>query len=68
MNGTTGQLSFITAYLNWAGNAARIFTTLQETEDMLMIATFTTSFTVNSIVLFQFYWYWNVDKKRVKTE
>ena len=64
MNSTTGQLSFITAFLNWAGTAARIFTTLQETQDSLMIATYCTSFTVNTIVLFQFYWYWNVDKKK----
>jgi len=60
MNKTTGQLSFITSFLNWAGTAARIFTTVQETEDPILILMYISSFTVNSIILLQFLIYWNV--------
>jgi len=59
MNKTTGQLSFITSFLNWAGTAARIFTTVQETKDPILILMYLSSFTVNSIILLQFLIYWN---------
>jgi hypothetical protein len=34
-NKSTGQLSFITWFLNFGGSVARIFTTLQEVDDRL---------------------------------
>lgn len=60
MNKTTGQLSFITAFLNWGGTAARIFTTVQETEDPILLLMYLSSFTMNFIILIQFAIYWNV--------
>lgn len=64
-SGTTGQLSFITAFMTWMGTAARVFTTIQETQDLLILTTFLVSTTVNTLVLFQFYWYWNVPTKTI---
>ena len=65
-SGTTGQLSFITAFMTWMGTAARVFTTIQETQDLLILTTFLVSTTVNTLVLFQFYWYWNVPVKTIE--
>jgi mannose-P-dolichol utilization defect protein 1 len=59
-NGSTGQLAFITAFLNFLGTAGRVFTTLQETKDTLLLVSFIASFAVNTIILLQFLWYWNV--------
>lgn len=59
VNRTTGQLSLITSYLNWSGTAARIFTTMQETQDPIMLSMFITSFVLNSIIMVQFVMYWN---------
>lgn len=59
VNKTTGQLSLITSYLNWSGTAARIFTTMQETQDPIMLSMFITSFVLNSIIMVQFVMYWN---------
>lgn len=56
-NKATGQLSIITCTMNWLGTGARIFTTIQETQDMIILATFITSFLMNTIILVQFLWY-----------
>ncbi len=58
-NGSTGQLSLITSYLNWSGAAARIFTTMQETQDPITLLIFSISFTLNTIIMIQFVVYWN---------
>ncbi len=58
-NGSTGQLSLITSYLNWAGAAARIFTTMQETQDPITLLIFSISFALNTIIMIQFVVYWN---------
>lgn len=63
VNKTTGQLSVITSFLNWSGTAARIFTTLQETQDPIILITYTSSFIVNSIIMLQFGIYWNATSK-----
>jgi len=36
-NKSTGQLALITVLLAWAGNVARVFTTLQEVKDPLLL-------------------------------
>ena len=64
VNKTTGQLSVITSFLNWSGTAARIFTTLQETQDPIILIMYTSSFIVNSIIMLQFGIYWNATSKR----
>lgn len=66
--GNTGQLSFITAFLLFAGSVARIFTTIQETGDMLMTSQFILAGALNAVILGQILWYWNVGDKLKKTE
>ena len=56
-NKATGQLSLITCTMNWLGTGARIFTTIQETQDAIILAAFVSSFAMNSIILVQFLLY-----------
>jgi mannose-P-dolichol utilization defect protein 1 len=67
-NKTTGQLSVITSYLNWSGTAARIFTTLQETQDPIILIMYISSFIVNSIIMLQFGIYWNAATSKDSTK
>uniref|UniRef100_T1JJZ2 Uncharacterized protein n=1 Tax=Strigamia maritima TaxID=126957 RepID=T1JJZ2_STRMM len=46
-NGSTGQLSAITVFLVFAGNLARIFTSVQETGDSLVVITYSSSAIAN---------------------
>ena len=62
--GNTGQLSFITALLLFAGSLGRIFTSIQETGDMLMTSQFILTGTLNGVVIGQILWYWNAGAKR----
>jgi len=62
-NGHTGQLSAITCFLLALGAIARIFTSIQETGDQLVILTYICSSTVNSIIALQVIWYWNASKQ-----
>ena len=64
INKTTGQLSVITSYMNWSGTAARIFTTVQETQDPIILMMYTSSFIVNSIIMLQFGIYWNASSSK----
>ena len=59
-NGHTGQLSFIMVLLLFLGAMARIFTTLQETGDMVMLVSFLVSTALNGTLVFQVLYYWNV--------
>ncbi|XP_029436130.1 mannose-P-dolichol utilization defect 1 protein isoform X2 [Rhinatrema bivittatum] len=67
-NGHTGQLSAITVFLIFAGSLARIFTSVQETGDVLMALTYVVSSLCNGIIACQLVYYWNKtprkDKKR----
>jgi len=58
-NGGTGQLSAVTITLLFGGALARIFTSIQETGDTTVIATYVVSFMVNAILLGQVIYYWN---------
>eukprot|EP00053_Salpingoeca_punica_P007253 m.66742 g.66742 ORF g.66742 m.66742 type:complete len:279 (+) comp14064_c0_seq1:132-968(+) len=58
-NGSTGELSFITSLMNLAGVAARVFTTLQEVDDPIILVSFLSGFVFNLIIILQFAWYWN---------
>lgn len=60
--GSTGQLSAVTVFLLTGGAAARIFTSIQETGDQMMILTFVVSTVVNSIIAAQVVYYWNSGK------
>ncbi|XP_005191159.1 mannose-P-dolichol utilization defect 1 protein homolog [Musca domestica] len=58
-NGSTGQLSAATAFLLFAGSLARIFTSIQETGDNMMIMTFCASSFANGVIVAQMLYYWN---------
>lgn len=62
-NGHTGQLSAITTFLLALGAIARIFTSIQETGDQTIIATYIVASTVNSIIALQVLWYWGATNK-----
>ncbi|UYV62646.1 MPDU1 [Cordylochernes scorpioides] len=59
MNGSTGQLSAITIGLLVLGTVARIFTTIQETGDNLLVITFVAAAIANGLLAFQVYHYWD---------
>ncbi|KAM4747985.1 mannose-P-dolichol utilization defect 1 protein [Rhinophrynus dorsalis] len=59
-NGHTGQLSVVTFGLLFLGSLARIFTSLQETGDLLMCVTYVVSSAFNGLILAQLIYYWNV--------
>ncbi|KAL0894540.1 hypothetical protein ABMA27_013114 [Loxostege sticticalis] len=61
-NGSTGQLSAITCLLLFGGSIARIFTSIQETGDSIIILTYCVSTAANAALVLQLFWYWNVDK------
>lgn len=58
-NGSTGQLSAITCFMLFFGSMARIFTSVQETGDSLMILTYVVSTLSNGVIVAQLLWYWN---------
>ncbi|XP_037826473.1 mannose-P-dolichol utilization defect 1 protein homolog [Lucilia sericata] len=58
-NGSTGQLSAATVFLLFAGSLARIFTSIQETGDKMMIITFCASSFANGVIVSQMLYYWN---------
>lgn len=59
-NGHTGQLSAITLFMLFAGSAARIFTSIQETGDTVVILTYIASTFANAVLAIQMLYYWNV--------
>ena len=56
---STGQLAFLTTALNALGSAARIFTTVQEVGDPIMLLGVAISTTLNGFILLQMLLYWN---------
>ena len=54
---STGPLRTITYGLNLMGNAARIFTSLKETNDIIMVGGFVVSFVLNLIIFLQIIYY-----------
>ncbi|VDN99965.1 unnamed protein product [Rodentolepis nana] len=66
-NRSTGQLSALSIWLMTAGSLARIFTSVQETGDSLVILNFVVSSFVNIILSAQLIYYWNskpIDQKK----
>lgn len=59
LSGSTGVLSVITVAMNFAGTSARIFTTLQEVDDSVVLLGTISSWLLNTIILLQVIWYWN---------
>ncbi|XP_064639385.1 mannose-P-dolichol utilization defect 1 protein-like [Lineus longissimus] len=61
--GSTGQLSAITLMLLFLGAFARIFTSIQETGDTLIILTYVVATTCNGILVAQLLYYWGKTAK-----
>ncbi|XP_067003372.1 mannose-P-dolichol utilization defect 1 protein homolog [Anabrus simplex] len=59
-NGSTGQLSAATGFMLFFGSLARIFTSIQETGDTIIIVTYVSACSVNAIIAGQLVYYWNV--------
>eukprot|EP01116_Phalansterium_solitarium_P001596 TRINITY_DN1140_c0_g1_i2.p1 TRINITY_DN1140_c0_g1~~TRINITY_DN1140_c0_g1_i2.p1 ORF type:complete len:244 (-),score=55.25 TRINITY_DN1140_c0_g1_i2:55-786(-) len=64
---SAGQLALLTYLLNFAGAVARIFTTIQEVDDPLMLVSCVVGALLNGIILFQILFYGNVDTNKKKT-
>ncbi|KAK7080302.1 Mannose-P-dolichol utilization defect 1 protein [Halocaridina rubra] len=67
-NGSTGQLSAITVTMLFFGSMARIFTSIQETGDQVIIITYCVATLANGIIMAQLIYYWNVPSKKSKKE
>eukprot|EP00128_Syssomonas_multiformis_P018021 Colp12_sorted_trinity150504_noHs@28186 len=57
-NGHTGQLSFVSTLMQFVGSALRIFTTLQEVNDITVLAGFLSGTTLNGILFLQILLFW----------
>lgn len=64
--GHTGQLSVITTALLFLGGLARIFTSLTETGDPLMVLSFSLATAVNALIFGQVLFYWDATNKRLQ--
>lgn len=56
-NGGTGQLSLVTCVMLLFGSTARIFTSIQETGDAVIIVTYALATLGNAILVGQFFYY-----------
>jgi mannose-P-dolichol utilization defect protein 1 len=66
-NGHTGQLSAITVWLLFLGAVVRIFTSIRETGDKLVILNFGCASFANFILVAQVMLYWNKTNDFIKT-
>ncbi|RAK86788.1 mannose-P-dolichol utilization defect 1 protein [Aspergillus costaricaensis CBS 115574] len=66
--GGTGQLSAFAVFNYLAGSLSRIFTTIQEVDDKLILYGFIAGFTLNLILAGQMLYYWNSPAKSQKKE
>lgn len=55
--GSTGQLAFMTLFMNFAGSAARVFTSSQEVGRLDVLLSFALSALLNFALLGQYFWY-----------
>ncbi|KAF9888787.1 hypothetical protein FE257_008363 [Aspergillus nanangensis] len=67
--GSTGQLSAFAVFNYLAGSLSRIFTTLQEVDDKLILYGFIAGFSLNLVMAAQMLYYWNTPTKtKTKTK
>ncbi|KAI0853502.1 mannose-P-dolichol utilization defect 1 protein [Daldinia vernicosa] len=64
--GGTGQLSAFTVFNYLAGSLSRIFTTLQEVDDKLILYGFVAGFALNLVLAAQMIYYWNAPSAKVR--
>jgi len=65
---STGQLAFVTCLLNFLGSAARVFTTIQETQDTTLLACFVIAVLLNGIIVTQIIMYGNKEDDTTKSQ
>jgi mannose-P-dolichol utilization defect protein 1 len=65
-NQSTGQLSAVTCFMLFFGAMVRIFTTIEETGDDILLLTYLCTATMNGVIAWQVVWYWNSDKHKKK--
>ncbi|EGP87108.1 unnamed protein product [Zymoseptoria tritici ST99CH_1A5] len=65
--GGTGQLSAFAVFNYLAGSLARIFTTLQEVDDKLILYGFLVGFALNAVLAVQMIYYWNSSSSKDTT-
>ncbi|KAJ3396911.1 hypothetical protein HDU92_001484 [Lobulomyces angularis] len=63
INKSTGQLSAITVFLQFVGSMARVFTTIQEVEDIAILTGFLIATFFNGVLVAQMIYYWNGSQK-----
>ncbi|KAI9358358.1 hypothetical protein BD770DRAFT_343677 [Pilaira anomala] len=68
VNKSTGQLSVFTVVNYFAGSAARVFTTMTELDDTLMLFGNALATTFNAILVLQVILYWNKKKPTSKLD
>ncbi|KOS21526.1 Mannose-P-dolichol utilization defect 1 protein [Escovopsis weberi] len=66
--GGTGQLSAFAVFNYLLGSLTRIFTTLQEVDDKLILYGFVSGFALNAILALQMVMYWNAGKPAAKAK
>ncbi|KAK3328906.1 hypothetical protein B0H66DRAFT_526303 [Apodospora peruviana] len=64
--GGTGQLSAFAVFNYLAGSLSRIFTTLQEVDDKLILYGFIAGFALNLVLALQMIYYWNAPSAKAK--
>ncbi|KAH7374975.1 mannose-P-dolichol utilization defect 1 protein [Plectosphaerella cucumerina] len=64
--GSTGQLSAFTVINYLLGSLARVFTTLQEVDDNLILYSFIAGFALNAVLAAQMAYYWNAPSEKAK--
>ena len=64
--GSTGVLSLVTVLLNALGSSARVFTTLTEVQDQVVLMGVCSSAIMNLVLLLQLALYWNADAAKAK--
>ena len=67
-NGSTGQLAFITNFLQFNGVLARLFTVLTEVDDVIQVANNAVAVILNGTIVAQILWYWNSSGAKGKKE
>ncbi|XP_050729985.1 mannose-P-dolichol utilization defect 1 protein homolog [Eriocheir sinensis] len=65
-NSSTGQLSAVTVMMLFLGSMARIFTSIQETGDPIIILTYSVATFANGVLMVQVLYYWNAPATKTK--
>ncbi|KAI9743646.1 MAG: hypothetical protein M1818_002962 [Claussenomyces sp. TS43310] len=64
--GGTGQLSAFAVFNFLIGSLARVFTTMQEVDDPLILYGFIAGFALNAVIAAQMVYYWNAPSEKAK--